>query len=165
MTVTCPPKALENEWEGKHTGEFSAIIPAQHSLTDVMTMEYFGRHAADLRVNDRITVISEDASIFAILVVRHTDAQLGRVKVRALLSKEWSGDSEFGAGYAADYRGDQGGWVLTYKGNDVEPGFASEDSAAIRSKALESERGPDPKPKPKAKPKPKPEIVPETEDA
>jgi hypothetical protein len=138
MPVTCPAKALIVDADYRHTGVFFCLVPAEHTIQDVKMPEYFGMVAAraGLRVNDRITVRSQDASYFLDLLVRAVFPGVSQVHTAVIHERVFTGDADLPEGYEIAWRGADGMYVIIHNGRDVEAGLPTRDAAQIRAGVL-----------------------------
>ncbi len=150
--IRCPPKgALEIEKDGKQFGTYVATVPADHTLDDVMSPDYFGRWQARgptdrmLRPGDFIDVRSVNYSWYVRLMVRACLPTVDQVITAAIVPATVFEIGELPDGWSMEYKGTERKWTAFYKGVEKAAMFKTQEEA--RAAIIELSGEPEPAPR------------------
>lgn len=139
---TCPNKALSLQYETAHRGFWDCMVPAEHTLEDVLGPYYFGKVCAELEkgggkqkgqlyVSDRIAVESEHGEWFVEVQVVAFNRALQRCEVRAIAAPVHF-NVEVSKGYEIKYHGTVRKWCIERGEDQIAGGFASKIEAQVK---------------------------------
>lgn len=162
----CPVEAIAIEATGRFRTRFYARIPSNHTISDVLSPEYFGLHIPTQRFQegDLIEVEWEDFTRYGVLQIRAVERTLSIITTKerqAICEDDDLGDLP--EGWEMKFLGHTSRWGVFMNGDQVEAGLptperarnriffmASQNSqrAAVKAAVVATEkRKPGPKPK------------------
>ena len=139
MTVYAKPEYLNLEVAGKTRNTYIYDAPAEHSIAQIQSPEYFGRAMKSnvLTPRDLIEVIPRDNSYMMRLMVREQIRQAGQcVTVTIGQVQHFDVEMDLPGDYRVEFAGGAEGHVIWNKNVRIESGFSSQEGAVVRVLAL-----------------------------
>lgn len=142
----CPKSALTLEHESNSPqgrGAWYARVPAEHTIEDVTTPEYFGSlqvQYGGLRAGDVIDVEPENGLWTTRLRVMAIVPALQHIKTRELHGLRHDFSVEAPDGYRYEWRGGDVKWAIIRLSDlvTIDGGFDTQDEAAARLEIIEA---------------------------
>lgn len=141
-----PPKALFLEYESASPngrGRWFARAPAEHTVEDVLSPDYFGMHQSEiggLRPGDLVEIEPEHALWQITARVMALVPDLQRVKLREVPGTRHSFAVKPPQGYSFEWKGGRARWAILRGEIEADAGFDSQDEALARIEEMQREK-------------------------